>query len=274
MRLSILHEIRYEYEGNVASNRNICRISPNANLLQRIHMSRIETDPPAIFRPYTDAYHNLCNLIHISQPHDRLTIRGTFVAERFPCEIRGTTPAGLRIEDLPPFLLPLDQEEFLEGSREANFSEEVWREADRWRASNYADLHDLCLRIAQEIQATFTFLPGATSIGTTAAEVWRTRAGVCQDYAHAMIALLRALWIPARYVSGYIISEGLMHAWVQAYIPGPGWVDYDPTHGRVATEEYIGAAIGRDYADCAPIEGTHFGARPRKSEFRVVVRPA
>ena len=273
MRLSILHEIRYEYDGPVTSNRNIVRISPHAGPRQTVETSRITTDPPGIFRPYLDAYENLCNLIHVARPHHRLTITGTFVATRIPREIRGTVPEGLGLMGLHDFLLPIEHEEFLEGSRETNFSEEVWAASDRWRAAGVPDLHQLCLAIAREIQSTFSYRPGATMVGTTSSEVWKTKEGVCQDFAHAMISLLRALGIPARYVSGYIISEGMMHAWVQAYIPGPGWVDYDPTHGRVVDEEYIAVAVGRDYADCCPIEGTLLGARLRGAEFRVAVRP-
>lgn len=272
MRLSILHEIRYEYAGPVISNRNTCRISPIAGPLQSVFASRIETEPPGIFRPYTDAYGNLCNLIHVSPPHDRLLIRGVFEVERHPVEITGTTPEGVRLPDLPNYLFPFEFDEFLEGTKAADFSEEVWNEAEKWRAAEHRDVHDLCLEITRTIQRSFRFIPGVTTVHTTAAEVWRKKTGVCQDFAHAMVSLLRALGVPARYVSGYILSEGVMHAWVQAWVPGPGWVDYDPTHGRVVTPEYCAAAVGRDYADCAPIEGTYFGPRPVRSDFRVTVR--
>jgi transglutaminase-like putative cysteine protease len=104
---------------------------------------------------------------------------------------------------------------------------------------------------------------GTTSVRTTASEAVRGGRGVCQDFAHVMIALCRAVGLPARYVSGHMVGEGGSHAWVEVLLAdeyGPSAIAFDPTHNRRATQRYLTVAVGRDYADVAPTSGTFEGA--------------
>ena len=104
---------------------------------------------------------------------------------------------------------------------------------------------------------------GATSVRTTAAEAARGGRGVCQDFAHVMIALCRSVGLPARYVSGHLVGEGGSHAWVEVLVAdenGPSAIAFDPTHDRRTTERYLTVAVGREYADVAPTSGTFEGA--------------
>ncbi len=108
--------------------------------------------------------------------------------------------------------------------------------------------------------------------------VWKLKAGVCQDFAHILLVLLRQIHIPARYVSGYICpnrngmrGEGATHAWIEAYIPFNGWIGLDPTNNCVAGDLYVRLAVGRSFSDCSPVKGTYKGTAGHKLEVGVSV---
>ncbi len=140
---------------------------------------------------------------------------------------------------------------------------------------------DLTRRIYEE----FTYDGAATTVSTPVEEVFTGRRGVCQDFAHLQIACLRSLGLPARYVSGYLLThppEGkerlvgadASHAWLAVWCPGHGWVDLDPTNNLVVSEEHITVAWGRDYSDVSPIKGAIFGGGAHTIDVAVDVIPA
>jgi transglutaminase-like putative cysteine protease len=130
-----------------------------------------------------------------------------------------------------------------------------------------ADPRAMAERINRWLYVEMSYCPGSTDIGTTAAQAFAARRGVCQDYAHIMLAMLRLAGIPARYVSGHLLGEGATHAWVEAILPDPAHpmravaVPFDPTHGVSPGLTYVTVATGRDYGDVAPTSGTFWGAR-------------
>lgn len=124
--------------------------------------------------------------------------------------------------------------------------------------------------LTRRIYTDFTYDPRATTISTSVQQAFRLRRGVCQDFAHIELACLRALGLPARYVSGYLLTrpkEGrerlvgadASHAWVSVWVPGHGWVDLDPTNDLIVGDEHITLAWGRDYGDVSPVSGVMFG---------------
>ncbi|HKO79249.1 MAG TPA: transglutaminase family protein, partial [Chitinophagaceae bacterium] len=122
----------------------------------------------------------------------------------------------------------------------------------------------------------FNYIKGITTIETTVEEILEHRSGVCQDFAHVMLEMLRSLGIPSRYVSGYICSnkngmrgEGATHAWIEAWIPGNGWVGNDPTNNVWVTNHHVKLAVGRNFNDCSPIKGTFKG--PARQSLSVYV---
>jgi transglutaminase-like putative cysteine protease len=124
----------------------------------------------------------------------------------------------------------------------------------------------------------FQYIKGITSVETTLDEVWKLRAGVCQDFAHMLLVMLRLLNIPARYVSGYVCphdhnlrGEGATHAWVEAYIPFYGWLGLDPTNNCVVNDGHVRLAIGRSFSDCSPVKGTYKGTAKQILEVGVSV---
>ena len=147
---------------------------------------------------------------------------------------------------------------------------ELWREAQDALAEGRSDVWGDVRRLAQHIYRRFAYRPNTTGANTRATDVLKLRMGVCQDFAHVHIGLCRSMGIPARYVSGYFFNTTrrpreieASHAWVEAWVPGYGWAAYDPTHDRPADDRYIKVAVGRDYADIRPVNGTYRGPPTR-----------
>jgi transglutaminase-like putative cysteine protease len=162
--------------------------------------------------------------------------------------------------------------EFLQESRFVEMSPEVWRLAldvtdgvtDAWQAA---------LALMGWTHENIRYVTASTTVHTHTRDVLRDKQGVCQDFAHVMISLCRALKIPALYVSGYLATENASatHAWMEVLIPGVGWRPLDPTHNRQADENYVKIAVGRDYSDVAPVTGTYKGTTERKMEVNVKI---
>jgi transglutaminase-like putative cysteine protease len=141
----------------------------------------------------------------------------------------------------------------------------------------------LLTRINTALYQSFGYQKEATSVDSPIEDALRTRKGVCQDFAHIMIALVRHLRIPCRYVSGYLFhdalhsdrsSDGATHAWLEALLPGLGWIGFDPTNNLIAGGRHIRTAIGRDYADVPPTMGTMKGLADTELQVRVRVTPS
>jgi transglutaminase-like putative cysteine protease len=126
--------------------------------------------------------------------------------------------------------------------------------------------------------SNFTYKKGITTVETTLDEVWGIKSGVCQDFAHILLVMLRLMNIPARYVSGYICpnkngmrGEGATHAWVEAYIPFYGWLGLDPTNDCLVNEMHVKLAVGKNFTDCSPVKGTYRGTSNHTMEVAVSV---
>ena len=139
--------------------------------------------------------------------------------------------------------------------------------------------YQVALRFCQYVYDNFEYIKGVTTVETTLDEIWKLRAGVCQDFAHLLMEMLRLVNIPARYVSGYICTtkrsdmrgEGATHAWAEAYIPDYGWLGIDPTNNCVANETHVRLAVGRNFSDCSPVKGVYKGSYSHKLEVAVSV---
>ena len=163
--------------------------------------------------------------------------------------------------------------DFLQDSHYIEMSPEAWRLAmdatvgvtDTWQAA---------LAILKFIHEQFKYESQSTTLRTHTREVLQERRGVCQDFAHVMIALCRALKIPALYVSGYLATEiaSATHAWVEVLVPGVGWIGLDPTHNRAVDDTCVKIAVGRDYADVPPVAGNYKGTTDCKLDVKVEIR--
>jgi transglutaminase-like putative cysteine protease len=133
-------------------------------------------------------------------------------------------------------------------------------------------------RLNEYVYKNFNYIQGVTSVETTPDEIWELKAGVCQDFAHILLVMLRLIGIPARYVSGYICpnrsgmrGEGATHAWVEAYIPFYGWIGLDPTNNCFVNDLHVRLAVGRNFSDCSPVKGTYKGTSNHTLEVGVSV---
>jgi transglutaminase-like putative cysteine protease len=169
---------------------------------------------------------------------------------------------------------------YLQSSNFIDIRPEIWRMAVDVQGSS-KDVFQTAYQVMEHIYLNFEYSVSTTSVGTHANEVLEKKKGVCQDFAHAAIALCRCLGIPARYVSGYFYDptrdqsmrgSGASHAWIEVLVNGSGWFGLDPTNNRVVDDNYVIIGSGRDYRDVAPVTGTYFGRAPESMKIDVQVK--
>jgi transglutaminase-like putative cysteine protease len=175
-----------------------------------------------------------------------------------------------RLQSIVPYIDFLKQEYF-EGLSELKAIVEAEKAKDDTP-------YQVVLRFCQYVYDNFDYIKGVTTVDTTLDEIWKIKSGVCQDFAHILMEMLRIISIPARYVSGYICTgqngmrgEGATHAWAEAYIPDYGWLGLDPTNNCIANESHVRLAVGRNFSDCSPVKGVYKGAAKHKLEVAVTV---
>jgi transglutaminase-like putative cysteine protease len=289
MKFQVVHSTVYQYSEAVPVCHNELHLRPRENFRQSCLHHRLSVEPaPSRFEHRRDYFGNHVTFFAIQEPHDRLKIVSESLVEvRPPQSIDpARTPAWEEIRDhfalgQPPWWLearqyvlqsqyvPLGPD--LVGYASASFPlGRPWLEG----------VLDLTRRIFKE----FVYDPRATTISTPVAEVLRIRRGVCQDFAHLQIACLRSLGLPARYVSGYLmtvpppgmprlIGSDASHAWVSAFCPEIGWIDIDPTNNQMPSLHHITLGWGRDYFDVSPVKGVITGGGQHRVRVSVDVTP-
>ena len=242
----------YQYPGPISNLRHrLMVVPPDDHSDQRLltHKLRISGGDVDIERSY-DTFGNVVLDLSLEHVEDDVTFTSWAVVERE--SVKGTETADLVAPD----------QRFLEHSRLTRPDDALRSIAgDLWMTGLQGV--DLADRIATTVYEHFEYRWGLTEVTTTAAEAWAAGVGVCQDYAHCMLALCRLCELPARYVSGHVLGEGGTHAWVEVLVPHPRAegslcaVAIDPTHDRRAGLRYLTVAVGRDYCDVPPTSGTY-----------------
>jgi transglutaminase-like putative cysteine protease len=281
MYYTIRHTTRFRYSAPISESIMEVRIQPRSEGNQHCLDFRLHTNPRAHILTYRGEYGNRVHHFDIANSHNQLTITAEALVD-----ITAPPP-------LPEMLSPQAWEEldaltanddYWDSLMPSHFAaptallDELARELDvRRRDDPLTVLRDL----NSAINTTFEYTPNTTRVDSPIDEALRIRKGVCQDYAHIMITLARQLKIPCRYVSGYLYQHSrsterstgqATHAWVEAYLPGLGWIGFDPTNNTTSDERHIRVAIGRDYADVPPTRGVYRGKA--ESELAVTVRIA
>jgi len=269
MRYRVIHSSEYTYATPAALSLNDACLVARETPFQKVHAQEFHTEPRDDYhKDRTDWFGNHWRLYAFEKPHKRLEIVSTHDVEVFR---RGSLGDG-STSGYKPFLAPSP---FIRPSE--GFAA-YGRSSFPSGGDPVAGLTDLTQRLFHD----FRYDPKATEIGTPVEEFFTERKGVCQDFAHLMLAILRSLGIPARYVSGYlntlpppgkekVFGADASHAWVAAWSPGYGWVDFDPTNGIVVGDDHITLAWGRDYGDVTPLKGVVLGGGPQKLEVKVTV---
>lgn len=278
MRLSVFHRTHYAYAVPVQSSFNEARLQPTDNNLQRRHRFLLKVLPSTRLSHYMDFYHNCVHMFDLSRPHSELTIEANSVVTT--CNEQGlpndATPVPLA--DMGPCGRLERCYDFLQPSHFVNDSVEAWRLAIDVSAGE-TDAWQTALKIMRFVNSAFDYEPASTHVHTTMQDALQLRKGVCQDFAHVMIGMCRAIKIPARYVSGYLYNgpaehlKGAQasHAWVEVFLPGIGWCGVDPTNNRQVDGHYVKIGVGRDYSDVPPLKGTYLGTDERLLSVDVIV---
>jgi transglutaminase-like putative cysteine protease len=274
MKFSVLHRTRYTYATPVKESFNEVRLEPVTNEHQTVEGFMLKVLPPPRLRHYVDFYRNCAHHFEIPEPHTSLTIESQFrvvtnssnqldpAARPFP-RTRLAECAGMeRCFD------------FLQASPFVELDASVWRQAVD-AAGDETDAWQAAQALMRFVHEGFQYTPQLTTVRTRASDVLCDRRGVCQDFAHVLLALCRSIQIPALYVSGYLHTPNAnaSHAWIEVFLPGIGWRALDPTHGRQPDENYVKLAIGRDYSDAAPTRGHFKGVTERTMEVTVRIEP-
>ncbi len=282
MYYSILHKTRFRYSAPVRESITEVRMRPRSEGAQRCLSFRLATAPAARAHSYTDSYGNIVHHFDVPAPHKQITITAESIVILPPPSPLPEALAPDAWAELDALTAAEDHWDFLAPSRFTEptaLLEELARELELRRRG---DPLSLLRELNGRLYAAFAYEPGHTEVDSPIDVALAARRGVCQDYAHVMIALVRSLAIPCRYVSGYLFhraedhdrsADDATHAWVEALLPGLGWVGLDPTNNLVAGERHIRTAVGRDYADVPPTRGVYKGRAESALEVGVKVIP-
>ena len=261
----LTHLTRYDYQAAVDLSIHLAHLTPRALPWQQVGAATLATDPPLSWRrDVTDHFGNRQSWLFVDVPHATLTVTATAEVTRTAPD----PPGGAHAWDALP--VPPAVAEFALSSPLAP----AHPEAGAWAAASFPPGRPVAaaaLALTQRIFASFRFRPGVSTVATPVGETLARREGVCQDFTHLMLAMLRQLGVPARYVSGYIrtrpppgqtrrLGADQSHAWVDAWLGAEhGWVGLDPTNGLVVHDEHVVLGWGRDYDDIAPLRGVILG---------------
>jgi transglutaminase-like putative cysteine protease len=278
MKLHVFHRTRFHYGANVHESFNEARLQPISAGAQICHSFVLKVLPTSRLTHYLDFHLNYVHLFEINQAHSELNVEANSVVTTgdLPALEPTATPAPLsRLPECVRLELCYD---FLQASTYVELSADLWRMAVD-ATQGHTDTWQAAQAVMAYVHREFRYQSAVTHAHTHVREVLKTRAGVCQDFAHVMLGLCRALKIPTRYVSGYLYNgpadqlKGAQasHAWVEVYVLGHGWCGLDPTNNRLADGHYVKVATGRDFADVSPLKGTYRGTARRELSVDVLV---
>lgn len=295
MDFEITHVTDYTYAGAAAEAYLETRLAPPDEPGQRVLWRRLDINPTVKTSAYTDYFGNAVEFFSLPYRHRALTITSRAEVRTEP---RVPPPAALEV--------PVDDaRQILSGSLTDIFdyvqpTEVVptGREALRWGRRHLRGKDPLgpaLSRLNTAIYKEFAYDTGATTNSTPLREVWKTKRGVCQDFAHIMLSVLRTVGLPARYVCGYIeavappsanrdtdlparnaprtlVGAIATHAWVEVLVPGLTWVALDPTNDQWCGERHVSVSRGRDFRDATPVRGTFKGSGKQRMKVKVFMR--
>lgn len=270
MRFDIRYTSRFQYTSPVSESQNELRACPASDQRQQVSHYRVVTRPSARTHSYIDYWGTRVDTFGIRAPHDSLEVVAECTVDTSPSS--QVTAAPRRAALLDPYFRD-EHLEYLGRSPHVQWGPAVEDLALQRAEPTGDDVVGAVLALHRLVGTSFDYVPGATHLGVEVDEILSSREGVCQDFAHVVIALCRSIGVPARYVSGYLFAssddlgddpEGdeidvQTHAWVEAAIPDHGWLALDPTNRQQVGERHVKIGHGRDYDDVTPLKGTYVG---------------
>lgn len=256
--LTYVFETSLTFSKPVSDHSFVLRCLPKSTNTQTVMDAQIFTFPRVVLTEQQDGFGNRIVVGYMPEEHDSFNFYTTGQV-MVACDLAGETPCH------PMFLQPTRLTACTQEM--ARFAKEVVAGAglspsDGKTPTVLAQARALC----GAVHARFSYVPGATSVSTTAAEAFYCETGVCQDYAQVMIALCRSVGIPARYVTGLMVGHGATHAWVEVH-DGRRWHGFDPTNNTEVDDRYMLFATGRDFEDCPIERGIFRGAAEQTQEI-------
>lgn len=294
MLLHVTHETRYDYTPPVETAQHLAHLKPRETPSQRLVSHALSISPsPAQRSESADLYGNTRAFFALESTHEELVVTAESVVETSAPVLAASIARDMPWEEVR------ERFRYRKGSRFDAASDFVFPSRYVPRHDDFAayarpsfatgrPTFDVAMDLMERMYRDFDYDAGSTEISTPAVEALAQRKGVCQDFAHILIACFRTMGLPARYVSGYLLTQpppgqprlvgaDASHAWMSVYLPGadgPGdWADFDPTNGRQPGEDYVTLAIGRDYADVSPMRGVLHGGARHTLDVGVTVRP-
>jgi transglutaminase-like putative cysteine protease len=283
----LTHTTTYQYSGTVSLSHHLLRLRPRDLPRQRCLHSALQIEPrPDVLCAHRDYFGNAINFATIEGSHRRLVVTSRSDVEVNAPPVPSNSLSWEAARDVSP---DDDLEGYLQ-TREFIYASPLIKrhpEFAGYAAPSFPakrPLLEAVRDLTARMYADFTFDSSATNVATPLLDVFQTRRGVCQDFAHLEIACLRAMGIAARYVSGYLETEpppgrprlagaDASHAWVSFHCPGAGWIDVDPTNNLLVANRHITLGWGRDYSDVSPIRGIIIGSGEHSMDVAVDVIP-
>jgi transglutaminase-like putative cysteine protease len=273
MILEVQHESRFTYAAAVEEAVAEVRMEPVSDDDQSCRSFHLAVTPSTEVYRYQDGFGNRVHHFNVLGTHDRVRILAAAVVETHP---RPRDPTSCRAAyPLDPGRLGLDEVDFVQFRGPVRLSPRLAPVLDAVRPRTGAPLWDLVLRVSHYIHDRFEYARDVTLASSPVDDLLEQGKGVCQDFTHLMIAVLRSFGVPARYVSGYIHRpnrESQSHAWCEAWLPELGWVGVDPTNDCPVTGHFIKVAVGRDFTDVPPNKGVYRGRAQEGIQVRVETR--
>lgn len=261
-RVRVVHTTGYAYKSPVTASYNEARLTPRSNTRQNVILNRVETIPATRSYRYIDYWGTAVTAFDLHAPHTELTVSSSSVVETERPEPPATQVTWTDLQSVAV----IDRfDEVLRPTEYTPVSERV--AAVGRRITKNHEPREAVVAAARWARGELDYIPGTTGVHSSGLDALEQGKGVCQDFAHLSLMVLRSMGIPARYVSGYLhpkrhavvgkTVDGRSHAWIQAWTGG--WWNYDPTNNTDITEQYISVGVGRDYSDVSPLKGVYSG---------------
>ena len=274
---SIKHLTSFRYSPPVGETLMEVRLQPRSDTQQRCLAFSLEVSPKTNVMSYRDFYGNAVHHFDIPGRHDAVQVMTESTVEKLPRRSLADFPQSTW-DELDELVFQGDYWEMLLPGQFTQPTPKLEKLRAELQVERTGDPLTLVKQLTATLYDAFDYDPNATRVDSPIDDALEARSGVCQDFAHIMIVLVRKLKIPCRYVSGYLYHEdkchdrspaSASHAWIEAYLGAPGWVEFDPTNNLMGCERHIRVAVGRDYADVPPTRGVHRGEA--ESELAVKV---
>ncbi len=276
MFLEIEHRLNFGYDAFISESFLEVRLQPKTGASQTVHSFLLAVGPPTKVARYLDWNENIVHHFTINKFHERIEILGRSLVNTHPAP----SPLASVADALPLEELPYDLYDFVDFGGPVRLTPLLRKFGESIKVPATAPLEEQVRRLGESLRSRFEYQKDVTKYDSTTEDFLKAGAGVCQDFTHLMLGLLRLRRIPCRYVSGYLHVErkreeaAQSHSWVECYSPRAGWVPFDPTHNREPDERYVVVGHGRHYDDVPPNRGIYRGNAKETLQAEVFTRPS